>query len=199
MLNWQMFLTFLTVVLIIMGSVHGYLYARLVVATALPDPWSSLLALLLAGAVLSIPLSFIAIRKLDRKVARFFVVPVFVWLGFVFQTFFLVLGIDIVRWMGSLLLRLTGADPLFSDPAIARRSIEQLARSLGRHARIPERAGSLYLHSESRLRVLMYSARSPRRRSRGWSGPQRRSGALRACASAGPILERNGGGQPGRR
>jgi len=119
MLNWRMFLTFLTVVLIIMGSVHGYLYGRLVVATALPDPWSTLLALLLAGAVLSIPLSFVAIRKLDRRVARFFVVPVFVWLGFAFQTFFLVLGIDIVRWMGSLLLRLTGADPLFSDPATA--------------------------------------------------------------------------------
>lgn len=117
MLNWRMFLTFLTVVLIIMGSVHGYLYGRLVVATALPDPWSTLLALLLAGAVLSIPLSFIATRKLDRRVARFFVVPVFVWLGFVFQTFFLVLGIDLLRWVGSLLLRLTGADPLFSDPA----------------------------------------------------------------------------------
>ncbi len=119
MLNWRMFLTFLTVVLIIMGSVHGYLYGRLVVATALPDPWSTLLALLLAGAVFSIPFSFVAIRKLDRRVARFFVVPVFVWLGFAFQTFFLVLGIDLVRWVGSFLLPLTGADPLFSDPATA--------------------------------------------------------------------------------
>jgi hypothetical protein len=60
-----------------------------------------------------------ASRALDKKVARYFVVPVYVWLGFVFQLFFLVLGIDVVRWIGTLALRLTGAGPLFNDPAQA--------------------------------------------------------------------------------
>ena len=115
MLNWRMFLTFLTVVLLIMGSVHGYLFQRLVVGTAVPGPWSTLLAWALAAAVLSIPLSFVASRKLDRKVARFFVVPVYLWMGFVFQTFFLVLALDLLRLVGTLALRLAGLGTIFSD------------------------------------------------------------------------------------
>lgn len=109
MLNWRTFLTFLAAVLLIMGSVHGYLFHRLVLATALPDPWPAVLGLALIGAVLSIPLSFVASRVLDRSVARFFVVPVYVWLGFVFQTFFLVLALDLAWALGGLVLRGTGA------------------------------------------------------------------------------------------
>lgn len=116
MLNWRMFLTFLAVVLLVMGSVHGYLFHRLAVATALPGPWPSVLALILTGAVLSIPLSFVATRVLDRSVARFFVVPVYVWLGFVFQTFFLVLALDLAWTLGDLVLRLAGTAGFLPNP-----------------------------------------------------------------------------------
>lgn len=114
MLNWRMFLVFLSVVLLIMGTVHGYLFHRLVVATALPHPWPWILGMAGIGLVLSIPLSFMASRRLDRSLARFFVVPVYVWLGFVFQTFFLILLLDLMRVVGGGILDLAAAAGLFS-------------------------------------------------------------------------------------
>jgi hypothetical protein len=118
-LSWRAFFTFLAVVLFIMGGVHWYLFQRLVVDTAIPTPWSTLLGVGLAGLVLSIPLSFIASRALDKNVARYIVVPVYVWLGFAFQTFFLVLAVDVVRWTGKLLALLAGVPPPWTDPTQA--------------------------------------------------------------------------------
>ncbi|MGW8268171.1 MAG: metallophosphoesterase, partial [Longimicrobiales bacterium] len=114
-LSWRAFLTFLTFVLLIMGSVHWYLFERLVVATAVPAPLRTVLGLVLVGFVLSIPLSFIASRRLDRNVARYFVIPVYVWLGFAFQTFFLVLAIDVVRLVAKTALRVAGIAPLWAE------------------------------------------------------------------------------------
>jgi predicted MPP superfamily phosphohydrolase len=111
-----MFLTFLTITLSIMGGVHWYLFVRLVADTGLPSPFRGWIGLGLAAVVLSIPLSFIASRVLDKTVARFFVVPVYVWLGFAFQTFFLLLGVDAARglgWVGAALLEI---GPTFSHP-----------------------------------------------------------------------------------
>jgi predicted MPP superfamily phosphohydrolase len=100
-----------------MGSVHGYLFNRMVRDTALPSPFPTILGLVLILLVLSIPLSFIASRVLDKTVARYFVVPGYVWLGFAFQSFFLVLAIDIVRWLGILGLTLLGLDVPWRDPS----------------------------------------------------------------------------------
>lgn len=117
--NWRFFLVFLTLTLLIMGGVHFYLFTRLVAETAVPDPWAAALAWLLALAVFSIPLSFLVSRTLDKNLARWFVVPVYVWMGFVFQLFALVLGMDVVRGVGGAVLRLVGVGPLFGDPARA--------------------------------------------------------------------------------
>jgi len=114
-----MFLTFMSIALLIMGGVHFYVFTRLVAETLIPLPWSAALGWALGLAVISIPLSFMTSRVLDKCVARYFVVPVYVWMGFIFQLFFLVLGIDVVRGVGKLALRLTGAGSLFSDPAQA--------------------------------------------------------------------------------
>jgi predicted MPP superfamily phosphohydrolase len=116
-LSWRAFLTFLSVVLLVMGSVHGYLFHRLVMDTAIPPPWSILLGVTMAAFVLGIPLSFIASRVLDKSVSRYFVVPVYIWLGFVFQTFFLVLAIDVLRWIGGTLRGLAGMPFLLDGPA----------------------------------------------------------------------------------
>ena len=116
MLKWRTFLTFLAIALSIMGGVHWYLFSRLVRETAVPTPWSAGLGIALIAMVVSIPMSFIASRILDKNVARYVVVPVYVWLGFAFQTFFLFLSIDLVR-AGSWLVRvLFNLDPLFVDP-----------------------------------------------------------------------------------
>jgi hypothetical protein len=122
-----MFVVFFAVVLLVMGSVHGYLYARLVVATALPSPWRGILGLLLLGAVLTLPLSFVVSRALDKDLARFFVVPAYVWLGFVFLTFALVLGLDLVRLAASLLGRGLGGIPALNEPVQALRLWRYLA------------------------------------------------------------------------
>ena len=99
-----------------MGAVHGYLFNRLVLDTAIPKPWSLALGLGLAGLVLSIPLSFIFSRVLDRSLARYFVVPIYVWLGFAFQAFFLLLTVDLVRLIGGYVLALAGMNLLSDDP-----------------------------------------------------------------------------------
>jgi len=110
------------VVLLIMGSVHGYLFLRLVADTAIPPPWNALLGVVTVGLVLSIPLSFIASRILDKSLARYFVVPVYVWLGFAFQAFFLLLGVDVVRGLAALGMRLAGWGPLWGEPGQALRA-----------------------------------------------------------------------------
>jgi predicted MPP superfamily phosphohydrolase len=111
-----MFLTFLTVVLSIMGGVHWYLFARLVRDTAIPSPWSWVMGVALVAVVASIPLSFIASRVLDKNLARYIVVPVYVWLGFSFQTFFLLLAIDVVRLGAWLVRNILHLGPMFSTP-----------------------------------------------------------------------------------
>jgi len=107
--NWRMFLVFLSMVLLIMGGVHGYLYWRLVLETALPEPWSGALGWLFVLALAGIPLSFVLSRMLDKSLARLFVVPVYVWLGLVFQAFYLVLALDLLRGVAWLVTRLAGA------------------------------------------------------------------------------------------
>lgn len=112
-----MFLIFLTIALLIMGSVHGYIYSRVVLAAEVPDPWGAVIGVALIVIVLCIPLSFIVSRVLDKCLARLFVVPVYVWLGFVTLLFFLVLGVDVVRGFICIGSRVTGLTCPFADPA----------------------------------------------------------------------------------
>jgi uncharacterized protein len=130
MLNWRMFLAFLALVLVIMGGVHGYLYWRLVLGTALLEPWGGALGWLFVLALAGIPLSFVLSRILDKTLARLFVVPVYVWLGLVFQAFYIVLALDVARGFVWVVVRVAGAlgvepllsaEVLFDDPG---RSLE---------------------------------------------------------------------------
>jgi predicted MPP superfamily phosphohydrolase len=84
-------------VVAIMGSVHGYLYLRLVHDAQLPGPWPWILGVAFFGLALSLPSAFLANRLLPRPTARFLVVPVFLWLGFTFLNFFWFLGLDVLR------------------------------------------------------------------------------------------------------
>lgn len=117
MSNWRMFLTFFVIVLLIMGGIHGYLFWRLVLETEVPPPFSMALGWLFAVALAAIPLSFVLGRVLDKGIARLFVVPAYVWLGLVFQAFYIVLALDVVRGAAWIVLRLGGAEPLFGGPA----------------------------------------------------------------------------------
>ncbi len=119
MLRWRMFLTFLAITLTIMGGVHWYLFVRLVADTDLPSPIRGWIGLGLAAVVMSIPLSFVASRVLDKTLARFFVVPVYVWLGFAFQTFFLLLAVDLARGLGLVGRAIFDFGPFFPETGTA--------------------------------------------------------------------------------
>lgn len=102
-----------------MGGVHWYLFQRLVVDTGIPGDGRTALAVVFVVLVLCVPLSFLASRKLDRRVARIFVIPVYVWLGVAFQLFYLVLAMDLFRGLVKLILLLTQAGPLWDAPGQA--------------------------------------------------------------------------------
>jgi predicted MPP superfamily phosphohydrolase len=109
----------MAMVIIIMGGVHAYLFNRLALATEIPGPLASVIGVALLVVVVSIPLSFVVSRILDKSVARYFVVPLYVWLGFVFQLFFLVLVLDSGRFVGGFLLDALAVASPFPDPDAA--------------------------------------------------------------------------------
>jgi predicted MPP superfamily phosphohydrolase len=106
----RIFLVFFSMVVTVMGSVHGYLYLRLVHDARLPGAWPWVLGSLFAALALSLPLAFIANRKMPRRAARFVVVPVFLWLGFTFLNFFWFLGLDVLRVVAWAVGRILGSE-----------------------------------------------------------------------------------------
>lgn len=114
--RWLLFLFFFTMALLLLGGVHYYFYRRLVVAPALPAPFSTVIGGGLLLAILSFPLSFLFIRVLDVGLAKYVVFPLYVWLGCMLMLFFLLLSIDLVQgvaWIGA---RLAGRPSLVVDP-----------------------------------------------------------------------------------
>jgi predicted MPP superfamily phosphohydrolase len=118
------FVTFFAVVILVLGGLHYYIWARLVRDTRLPQPWG---AVLLAGLVVlaaGLPLMRLVIRRWP-EVARILGWPFYTWLGVSMLLFFLLLGTDIARllvWVGN---------KLRSQPApidLARRTL--VARSV---------------------------------------------------------------------
>jgi predicted MPP superfamily phosphohydrolase len=114
--RWSLFLIFLLVAVTVVTSVHYYLYRRLVVAPQLPLPWSVVVrrALVVLGA--SIPLSFFAIRLLGVQASRYFVCPIYVWLGLMTLFFFTFLALDLIRAGAWAVARVSGHEQLLAAP-----------------------------------------------------------------------------------
>jgi uncharacterized protein len=119
------FLIFFSVVLGIVGVIHLYFWLRLVRDTQLPfpyRPWASGALVILAACL---PLPFLIGRRLPPEWTKLVVWPAYVWMGFMFLLFVLLVATDLVR-----LVALVGAKvaaPEALDPA--RRTF--LARLLG--------------------------------------------------------------------
>jgi predicted MPP superfamily phosphohydrolase len=90
-------LIFLLVVLSIVGGVHFYLWARLVRDTQLPLPVRPWVTAALIALAVSLPATFIVLRRVPPEWGRFLAWPGFVWMGLMFLVFTLVLAGDIVR------------------------------------------------------------------------------------------------------
>ena len=98
------FLVFFAVVLGIIGGIHLYFWVRLIRDTQVPfpyRPWASG-ALVVLGACL--PLPFLLARRLAPELARWVAWPAFVWMGFMFLLFVLLVAGDLVRLVAYLLI-----------------------------------------------------------------------------------------------
>jgi predicted MPP superfamily phosphohydrolase len=113
------FVAFFAVVILVLGGLHYYIWARLVRDTRLPQPWA---AALLAGLIVvatGLPLMRLVIRRWPGA-AQILGWPFYTWLGVSMLLFFLLMGTDVARllvWIGN---------KLRSEPApidLARRTL----------------------------------------------------------------------------
>jgi predicted MPP superfamily phosphohydrolase len=109
------FAAFFAVVILVLGGLHYYVWARLVRDTRVPQPWA---AVMVAGLVLlatGLPLTRILARRLPA-VARTLSWPLYVWLGALFLIFVLLLGADVLKLISWVTNRLrAGATPIDLD------------------------------------------------------------------------------------
>ena len=89
------FLIFFSIVMSITGSIHYYLWARLIRDTALPFRGIATLALMVL--FVSMPLAIISSRSLPRSIAQYLAWPAYVWMGLMFILFMLLLAGDLFR------------------------------------------------------------------------------------------------------
>jgi len=115
--RWSMFAVFFTAVLLVVGGIHFYFYRRLVVAPAWPAPWNRAAAAALIVLAVSIPLSFLVSRFLSGTPAKIVLFPIYVWIGAMFLTFVLLLGLDFAKGIAWVVSRLSGHPAAFLDPA----------------------------------------------------------------------------------
>lgn len=91
------FLLFFGIVLLLVGSVHYWIWARLVRDLQLPSGWQRALAVVIASLGLSIPLTFYLSRALDPTTGRPILLVLYAWLGIVFWLVVLLSGAELVR------------------------------------------------------------------------------------------------------
>ena len=91
------FFVFLAIVLLLVGSVHYWVWARLVRDLQLPPGWQRGLGGLVALLGLSIPLTFYLSRTLDPSSGRPLLLVLYAWLGIVFWLVVLLSGAELVR------------------------------------------------------------------------------------------------------
>lgn len=108
------FILFLTIALGVLFGAHYYLWARLVRDTALPQPWRSILTLVVIFFALFLPATLIFGRQLPREILRPVSLVAFAWMGFAFLLLVLLFLGDLLRlffWIWSLLTSNPPPDP----------------------------------------------------------------------------------------
>jgi len=107
-------LTFLGVVLAVLGGGHYYLWARLVRDPGLPEPWRRIITVLLVAATLALPLAMFASRVLPSGAVRVVSAVLFTWMGAAVLLLGVLLASDaarLVAWLGELIRPGPGAPP----------------------------------------------------------------------------------------
>jgi predicted MPP superfamily phosphohydrolase len=99
------------VVVVLMGSVHGYLWTRLVRDPAWGGAWDRGLAWALFGLAVSIPVTFVGMRTLPRALNGPLAWIAYVWMGLLLYLFLFTATSD----LGRVLARVAGALPVDPD------------------------------------------------------------------------------------
>ncbi|MEO5768369.1 MAG: metallophosphoesterase, partial [Polyangia bacterium] len=94
-------------------GLHYYLWVRLVRDPRWPAPWGTVGAIILLLITLSIPVTFILIRR-SSGAARLMAWPVFIWIGLMFLLVVTLAGSDLARAVLALARRLVHGQPV--DP-----------------------------------------------------------------------------------
>jgi hypothetical protein len=116
---------FLLIACSVLGSIHYYLWARLVRDTRLPEPWNTTATWTLAVLGVLIVVGMVASRVVSRALSSPVMWVVYIWIGLFFFLFMLLGALDVVRGVVALVQRF-GATP---PPDPERRQF--LARILG--------------------------------------------------------------------
>ncbi|MBC7545919.1 MAG: metallophosphoesterase [Candidatus Sericytochromatia bacterium] len=90
-------LIMMSVVLTVLGSVHYYLWVRLVRDTGMPPPWPTWLGWLLIGLLAAIPVSILSSRSLPPGWSSPWFWGVFSWVGVMFFLLVLLLPTELIR------------------------------------------------------------------------------------------------------
>ncbi len=149
------YVVFFGIALLVMGSAHYYVWARLVRDTGLSAPWARVLGIAIAFLFVLLMASFFVVRAfaLSRAVAAPLMWIAYTWLG---VAFFLVISLGGVEIVKAVSTWSSGATP--DDPE-RRRAISRLfggvAAALGFGASAAAVAGALSPVAVKRVRVVI--------------------------------------------
>jgi len=144
------FLTFLVVIVLVLGSLHYYLWARLVRDPQLPPATARMLTVAVVAFALVVPLSLVSVRLSRGHVAPAFVWMAFLWMGIGFLLAAFLGFVDLGRFAVWAARRLGGSEvPL--DPA--RRTFLARALAVGVSGTVLALAGEGVRSALGRLRV----------------------------------------------
>ena len=88
---------FVSVMVLVTGGLHYYLWARLIRDTVMPAPYRGVATWLLISFAVAMPATLLANRVLPRGVMAVLVWPAYVWMGFMMLLFLVLLVGDAVR------------------------------------------------------------------------------------------------------
>jgi predicted MPP superfamily phosphohydrolase len=90
-------IVFLTPATLVLGGLHYYVWLRLFRAPGWPGPVARVAAIALVTLCLALPAGIALFRRAPRWLSAPFSAVLFVWLGYLFISFLLLLGFDVAR------------------------------------------------------------------------------------------------------
>lgn len=134
------FLAFIAVLTSLTGLIHFYLWRRLIVAPAWPEPWPLFLTTALASLGALLPLSPLLWRRMPRALAAPWVWLAYLWMGLSFYLLLFTLAFELPRlWFDPSVSARTWALVAAGSTLVAGAvgMVDALARLVVEHQRVP--------------------------------------------------------------